>query len=274
VIEHYIHGFSTAEQRRLTLMQRILNHAELAQLDLTGVRSLLDVGSGLGQLARELARALGPGARVIGVEREARQRAEAERQAREAGESTLVEFRDGDATSLPLTPGERGCFDLAHARFLLEHLRDPAAVVREMVSAVRPGGRVVLVDDDHELRRLWPPCPEMERLWRIYWESYGDAGTDPLVGRRLCALLLEGGARPVRVASVFYGAVRGMELFDPVADNLVGVIRGAAEGLFAGHRITPGEMQSALTAFGSWRCHEAATIWYSLPLAEGLRPAS
>ena len=38
-------------------------------------------------------------------------------------------------------------------------MRDPLAVVRQMVRAVKPGGRVVLADDDHDLLRLWPEPP-------------------------------------------------------------------------------------------------------------------
>ena len=60
----------------------------------------------------------------------------------------------------------RGRFDLVHTRFLLEHVPDPLAIVREMVAAARPGGRIVLIDDDHDLLRFWPDCPEADRAWR------------------------------------------------------------------------------------------------------------
>lgn len=270
--EDYIHGYSPAEMRRLTLMQTILNDAELVALDLGGVRRLLDVGSGLGQMARAMARRLGDGARVLGVEREERQRVAAEQQAIEAGERELVEFRAGDATKLPLTEEERGSFDLAHARFLLEHVTDPLAVVREMISAVRPGGRIVLVDDDHEQLRLSPHCPEMARVWEIYWESYRDHGYDPLIGRRLAELLHEAGGRPTRVTTVFYGATRGMPLFGPVVDNLIGVLEGAALGLDASGRLPRAEMRKGIAALERWREEAGATLWYSLPLAEGILP--
>jgi SAM-dependent methyltransferase len=269
--EEYIHGFSEAEMRRLTRMQDILNEAELAALDLTGVKRLLDVGSGLGQITRAFARTLEPGSTVVGVERDARQLVEAERQAQAAGEAGLVEFRLGDATSLPLTPDERGSFDLAHARFLLEHVRDPLAVVKEMVAAVRTGGRVVLMDDDHELLRLWPDCQEADRAWSIYWQSYSTRGLDPLIGRRLADLLHKAGARPIRVTTVFYGATRGLALFDPVVDNLIGVLEGAAEELDRSGQLARGETNAAIGALNQWRLQEAATVWYSLPLAEGVK---
>ncbi len=269
--DEYIHGYSAAEMRRLRRMQDILNEAELQALDLRGVASLIDVGAGLGQMTRALARALEPRGRVVGVERDARQRSAAEKQAAEEGETGLVEFRAGDATALPLGPDERARFDFAHARFLLEHVRDPLAVVREMAAAVRPGGRVVLVDDDHELLQMWPECPPMANAWRIYWESYRDHGFDPLVGRRLTELLHEAGVQPTRVTTVFFGAAREMPRFELVADNLIGVLESAAPSLDRAGRLPRAEMEAAKSAFEAWRRRAAATLWYSLPLAEGIK---
>lgn len=264
----YVHGYDPEEQGRLTRMQAILNRAQLREMDLAGVRSILDVGAGLGQLARDLARTA-DGARVVGVEREEKQRAEAVRQAAAAGETGLVEFRGGDATALPLEADELRSFDLVHARFLLEHVPDPQAVVNEMARAVRPGGRMVLVDDDHEQLRLWPDCPALMRTFEQYWRSYGDHGFDPLVGRRLPALLREAGATAVRVAVVFYGAARGEALFDPVVDNLIEVMRSAGSDLDRSGRVPRAELEASFAALESWREHPAATVWYSLPLAEG-----
>jgi hypothetical protein len=30
-------------------------------------------------------------------------------------------------------------------------------------------------------------------------------------------------------------------------------------------------MEAAISAFDEWRRHDAATLWYSLPLAEGIK---
>jgi SAM-dependent methyltransferase len=271
--DDYVHGFSPEEQARLTRMQDLLNDAQRAVMDLAGVTRLLDVGCGLGQLTRAFARDLPPDATVVGVERNDLQRDEAIRQAEAAGEAGRVEFRAGDAAALPLSDGERGTFDLCHARFLLEHVRDPEAVVRQMVAAVRPGGRVVLVDDDHDLLRLSPSCPPVEHAWRVYQEGYRDRGQDPWIGRRLPSLLAAAGAPPVRVATVFYGAVHGMPQFDLTVDNLIEVVRGAGDALVEAGRIERADLADALDAFDRWRGRPAATVWYVLPLAEGRRTA-
>ena len=138
----YVHGTSTDEQRRLTDMNTLINEGCLRELALQGGERVLDVASGLGQFTRELARAVGPNGTVIGVERDGAQLAEARKQAAAQGEADLVEFREGDAFDLPLSEGEWGSFDLVHTRFLLEHVSDPLGVVKQMVAAAKPGGRI------------------------------------------------------------------------------------------------------------------------------------
>ena len=100
--QRYIHGSRPREQRRLSGLNELLNQACLRELALTGGDSVLDVGSGLGQFTRDMARAVAPGGRVIGVERDKSQFAEASGRAKKAGEMNLVEWRRGDALELPL----------------------------------------------------------------------------------------------------------------------------------------------------------------------------
>jgi SAM-dependent methyltransferase len=149
---------------------------------------------------------------VIGVERNPEQ-AEAALNLPEATGGCVVEFRIGDATDPPLNEGERGRFDLAHARFLLEHVPDPVAVVRAMVAAVKPGGRIVLADDDHDLMRFWPEPEGLMETWKAYYRSYRFVGTDPLIGRKLVGLLHDAGARPSWITQLFYGACAGSKRF-------------------------------------------------------------
>jgi hypothetical protein len=109
--------------------------------------------------------------------------------------------------------------------------------------------------------------------WEAYWRSYGRLGCDPLVGRRLPALLHQAGAPAVRVATVFYGACAGTKLFEPVVDNLRAVMAGAAEGLHEAGLLPREVMREALAALDVWRRDPVACVWYSLPFVEGRKRA-
>src|SRR5437763_677371 len=104
----YIHGTHPQEQARLSRMNDLINAGSLAEITMVGGERILDVGSGLGQLTRALARKSGKGAFVVGVERSPEQLAEARRLADRAGEVSLVDFRQGDALALPLCDEEWG----------------------------------------------------------------------------------------------------------------------------------------------------------------------
>src|SRR6478609_4659324 len=247
---HYLHGTHPDEQDRLGLMNRLLNENSLTEMKLRPGEKVLDVGCGLGQLSREMARLVCPSPKwatrsascqgdgtspettglVVGVERSSEQLLVAKRLAREAGEEGLVDFRAGSADRLPLSADEYGTFDVAHARFLLEHVPDPVAVVREMVRALRPGGRIILEDDPHDTLRLWPEPPGFAQLWAAYMRTYDRVGNDPVIGHRLVQLLVEGGAQPVRNAWPFFGACAGQpELLLGFVDNLVRILEGVRE---------------------------------------------
>ena len=106
-------------------------HAKL--LALVGSRKrVLDVGCSSGYLARPLVE---NGCTVIGIDQD-EQAAEA---AREVCEEVLV----GDVETLEL-PFPRGSFDVVLCGDLIEHLRDPEALLRRMRPLLKPDGLLVL----------------------------------------------------------------------------------------------------------------------------------
>lgn len=265
----YVHGTHPEEQRRLADLNTLVNRASLAALAPQPGESALDVGSGLGQFARELARATG--VRVVAVERSAEQLARAEALAADAGEGALVDFRNGDALALPLTSNEWGSFALAHARFLLEHVPAPQEVVNAMARAVRPGGRVVLEDDDHDALRLWPEPPGVDTVWRAYIRTYDRLGNDPYVGRRLVELLAQAGLRPRRIEQLPFGACSGDPTFPAYVANLAAVLTGARDAILATGGVSVAafdDAQAALRVFGE---RGDAALWYTIRWAEGVK---
>jgi SAM-dependent methyltransferase len=265
----YVHGTDTNEQKRLTALNDMMNEASLGALRLIPKERVLDVGAGLGQLTRAIGRSTET--RVVGVERSTEQIAEAQRQARAAGEEHLIDIRQGEAVNLPLEDDEWATFDVAHARFLLEHVPDPLEVTKAMVRAVRPGGRVVLEDDDHDLLRLWPEPPGVMPIWRAYMRGYDRVGNDPIVGRRLVQLLHQAGAEPRRNDWLFFGSCSGGPHFDGFVQNLASILRGARPSI-AALGFSENEIEAAVDSLREWRRRPDAAFWYAVAWAEGTRP--
>ncbi|HCC33678.1 MAG TPA: hypothetical protein DEQ28_07265 [Clostridiales bacterium] len=104
---------------------------------------LLDAGCGTGSLLLAAAQRVAPSGALHGVEASPEMAAHARRKAEIRG--IPVQIVEGSAESLPYPPGS---FDAAFCTLVLHHLPETmwAAAIREMGRALRPGGRVVLVD--------------------------------------------------------------------------------------------------------------------------------
>ena len=263
----YIHGTHADEQSRLSLLNDILNAGSLRELNLKPGDRVLDVACGLGQLTRAMARQAG---QAIGVERSSEQLVEAMKLAEQADEPSLAEFRRGDATALPLREDEWGTFDVVHARFLLEHLPDPLIAVRQMVRAARPGGRIALEDDDHEILRLYPEPPGFGPLWAAYIRAYDRLGNDGYIGRRLVQLLHQAGARPTRNTWIFFGSCSGHPDFAPYVRNLAGVISTARDHMIAQSLVLEDDYERAMAELDEWGRRDDAAFWYAVCYTEAV----
>lgn len=269
---HYIHGTSPEEQARLSLLNDLLNKACLKEMKLNAEQKILDIGSGLGQFTRLMAKTALQKPFVLGIERDQAQLRQAMDFARSSKEEELVVFKQGDATQLPLEQDEWESFDLVHARFVLEHVRKPADVVQQMVAACRPGGRLVIADDDHDIFRLYPECPGFNELWQAYIRSYDRLGNDPYIGRRLVHLLHEAGMHKIRNTFIFFGDCAGNSTFEAFVDNIIGVVAGARTVIIEHQLLTESFFDQSIAAMHQWKKRKDAALWYAMNWAEGYKP--
>jgi demethylmenaquinone methyltransferase/2-methoxy-6-polyprenyl-1,4-benzoquinol methylase len=152
--------------RMNTVMTAGLHHhwrrraTELAALTPGG--RALDVATGTGDLALELARAVAPGGEVIGVDFSERmlELARVKAQARpEAQGAAQVRFETGNALALAYADG---AFDAATVGFGARNFSDLGRGLSEMTRVVRPGGRVVVLEITTPQR---PPLSTFFELW-------------------------------------------------------------------------------------------------------------
>jgi ubiquinone/menaquinone biosynthesis C-methylase UbiE len=122
--------------------------------DVTGHATILDVGSGAGQILRHLVKVTRPDARLIafdlseGMLRRARKKLKDRRPAYIAGDMMRMPFADG-------------CFDCVTCGWVLEHLQDPTPGLREVGRVLKPGGSaLILATEDNFLGAM------VSRTWK------------------------------------------------------------------------------------------------------------
>lgn len=254
-------------------MNQLMNQRCLALMELREGQRVIDIGSGLGQYTMEMAGVVGPSGFCLGIERDPRQLEGALQNLADEGGIRGVEFRQGEVERLPLKDNEWASFDVGHARFVLEHLSRPDAAMTELVRAIRPGGKVVLEDDDHESLILYPDPPGFRTLWSAYIRSYDRLGNDPFIGRRLVALMYDAGLRNMRNDVVFFGDCFGTPTFDGFVNNLIGVVESARPTLVGGNLIGEKSMDNAFENLREWARLPYAAFWYEIYWACGVKPA-
>jgi len=101
---------------------------------------VLDIGCGFGDTTLEIARAIGPTGRAVGVDAAERFIEEARRRAVAEGVSN-ASFVVADAQCEPLG----GPYDYAFARFGTMFFADPVAALRNLHGALQPGAKIAFV---------------------------------------------------------------------------------------------------------------------------------
>lgn len=205
-METYLFDNAWHEQRRrLAGLESWFDPGTIRHLERLGVSSgwrCLEVGAGGGSIAAWLCQRVGPGGSVVATDLDTRFLA--------ALTFPNLEVRCHD---LLLDPLEADAFDLIHARFVVEHLRDRSTALRHLAAALRPGGWLLIEDTDSA---TWLPAPEVapeaaalfQRWTHAYARFCEENGVDAYAGRRLYGELHALGLREVDAEGRVY-MVRG-----------------------------------------------------------------
>ena len=152
-----------------------------AALALQPGEHVLDIGSGPGFLAAEMAEEVGADGRVHGIDPSDSMLAIAR------GGGFPVDYGRGDALALPFGDQQ---FDVAVATQVYEYVDDIERALAEARRVLRPGGRLLVLDTDWD-SIVWHSS-DGERMERVL-AAWNEHLADPFLPRRLPTLMRAAG---------------------------------------------------------------------------------
>jgi SAM-dependent methyltransferase len=169
--------------------------------------TVLDVGCGLGFLARKLAEHH-PKGKSIGVDLDPKLVESAKKVAQKIFPNHAFDFRVGNAYELPV---ESESVDLTICQCVLMHLEEPLKALHEMQRVTKKGGRVVAIEPDYgsvsffdsAFEKMGYSVDDRAKFWR--WELQRRIGKKKLgkgdddIGSKLAPLFFQSGLRVVDV---------------------------------------------------------------------------
>jgi SAM-dependent methyltransferase len=189
----YAFGADSEAIQRLQTQGELLNPFTRRLLEDAGVTRgmrVLDVGCGPGDVSLIAADIVGVDGLVIGVDENPDALRVARARARVAGLSHLS-FVSGDIREVALTQE----FDAIVGRLILQHVPDPAALLRLLTQRLRPGGLIAFQEYDLTtgLDQSFPPSPlwSQARTWCI--TAMQRYGLEPQMGMKLHPTFLAAG---------------------------------------------------------------------------------
>jgi ubiquinone/menaquinone biosynthesis C-methylase UbiE len=219
----YIHGSpDVREVSRLEKQARWTAEFSLPVLDARPGERVLDLATGVGAMAGQILLRF-PDVRLTGVELRMAQLRIAQRN------HPGIAYVKGDGHALPF---RTGAFDRVHCSWLLEHVPDPVAILREVHRVLRPGGTCVFVEVDNATFRIVPEDPVILDLMDALNRTQIAGGGDPYVGEKLGGLFAEAGFSDVEIEAIeHHGTQQHPLVFRDLVDEFAEIFEGLDEAL-------------------------------------------
>jgi SAM-dependent methyltransferase len=189
----YVLGTHEDELKRLGVQHRAWRPVVLECWKNAGVTSgsrVLDVGAGPGYATVDLAEIVGPGGRVVAVERSHNFVNAINHEIKERAFSNVqVHELDLMANDLPAGP-----FDFSWCRWVLCFVSNPELLVNKLANVLRKGGRAIFHEYGHYTTwRFFPQRPSLEQFRSHVIATWRESGGEPDTGLQLPTWLARNG---------------------------------------------------------------------------------
>jgi ubiquinone/menaquinone biosynthesis C-methylase UbiE len=173
-------GHSESELKRLSLQAKLVDPITRQFFHSAGIAAgmtVLDVGSGAGDVTFLAAELVGLKGKVIGVDRSPTAVAAAQARAK-ARLVSNVSFRSGDPTELTFDQP----FDAIVGRYVLMFSPDPVAMLRGLAASLRPGGVIVFHEPDWRGAASFPPSKIYDNCVKSIERTFQKVGSKTTLG--------------------------------------------------------------------------------------------
>ncbi|MFN8574495.1 MAG: methyltransferase domain-containing protein [Gemmatimonadaceae bacterium] len=198
---HYVMGHDDRERRRLQLQGSILNPITTQLFSRAGIgpgQHVLDVGSGVGDVALIAARLVGPNGSVTACDMDADALGVLERRAAAEGLSNVSTIT-GDVHAIGLSR----TFDAVTGRHILIHVPDPLELVRTVAGLVKQGGVVVFEEYDFSVVHAGYPSTEiLQHVMSVFRDFFAKARHGNM-GTRLPKLFSDAGLTDIEARAEY-----------------------------------------------------------------------
>ena len=239
-------------------------HKRLAEILSPGM-AVLDVGCGTGAITRGIAEAVAPNGRVVGVDANEDLIEEARRLHEDVPGLT---FEVANIYSLPY----QDAFDIVSAARVLQWLAEPIMALRNMQAASRSGGKVVVLDYNHE-KVAWEPAPppSMQTFYAAFLHWRAEAGMDNAIADHLSRLFTRIGLRETKRTAQHERTQRGDADFETRIGIWAAVARIRGPQMVEDGFIAEVYRRAAERDYREWAEEEAESQTLYLLCVEGTR---
>lgn len=191
----YVHGFSAQEQERLLQQAKLTEQEVYKGIDLSDVSDLLEVGCGVGAQTSILLRRY-PKLNITAIDLSDLQLKVAVERLKKDISVGSVSFHQMNAEDLS---GIKKTFDAAFSCWFLEHVPEPANVLKEIKTKLKVGGKLYLTEVNNSTFFMDPYSPNTLKYWfelnDLQWSKKGH----PFIGVQLGNLLADAGFSEIKI---------------------------------------------------------------------------
>ena len=244
-------GYDDRERRRLQLQASIINPVTEQLLRRAGLGAgmrVVDVGSGVGDVAMLAARSVWTAGSVTACDLDEKALAVLRERAESEG-LTNISTLAGDLHALAL-PHD---IDAVIGRHILIHVPDPLAIVRLVSGLVRPGGVVVFQEYEFSVMHAgFPPTPLRDRTFEVFRDFFAKARHGNM-GTRLPVLFAAAGLTDIDARAEYPvgPGVAESPYYEWVAESLRSILaRAVAAGVPGASHVEIDTLEERLRAEG------------------------